>query len=454
MAMGDIRAIERAMAEGRGPGTGKGGIASPVADFFDGILDWYDEKLDEMVFSYPNHFTVVLATTMYTGGAIVRGFVDVLRLGEGVKQGGWGYGHDALRLTAVAGPLAKLGIRALGTIARPLAREAALVDDVQGVLGDPGSGRCAWIASTRALRMLQGEGRLAVMPGSGMWITVEDVARALKLPSDAVQGQSVRGVMQVLQQLGVRHTVTQVQSIDDISAIIRAANGRPVIVAMRGTTNQHATAVNKLTERSRIYGHQMNIYDDVRDAKTGRMNPRADEALYQRAWADQRRAEEALKKVRAEAIRHSHAVMAFWDASAGSVRYVDYFGETSHSLRRGLRWGDDTPFEHILASAQGRFRPKLLDDEVMQEVLGKVVPQYRPTLFVLNEGTVLRDKAKRALDASYHIGFPLGIAANSWIMDRKQGQAATAAPRPRYDTTADPRPTLRTDWLKPGSGGQ
>lgn len=37
------------------------------------------------------------------------GFVDVLRVGEGVKKGGWGYAEGALRVVSLAGPATRVG---------------------------------------------------------------------------------------------------------------------------------------------------------------------------------------------------------------------------------------------------------------------------------------------------------------------------------------------------------
>lgn len=50
------------------------------------------------------------ATLVHTAMTLGGGLVDVLRLGEGIKEGGtWGYAQDALRLLSLAGPVAKLG---------------------------------------------------------------------------------------------------------------------------------------------------------------------------------------------------------------------------------------------------------------------------------------------------------------------------------------------------------
>ena len=56
------------------------------------------------------------ASAAYAGfkfsSTVAKGFVDVLRIGDGVKKGGWGYGQDALRALVVAGPALR-GVRSL-----------------------------------------------------------------------------------------------------------------------------------------------------------------------------------------------------------------------------------------------------------------------------------------------------------------------------------------------------
>ena len=106
-----------------------------LADWWDGEKQKSEKALDEFVDKHPDWFGIVFATAAATSMDLGAGFVDVLRVGEGVKEGGWGYGKDALRVLSLAGPAARLG--RLG-----LAR----------VTPNPSGGVCAWVASAKALR--------------------------------------------------------------------------------------------------------------------------------------------------------------------------------------------------------------------------------------------------------------------------------------------------------------
>jgi hypothetical protein len=81
-------------------------------------------------------------TAMFVGG----GFVDVLRLGQGVRRGTvGGVAQDGLRLLSVAGPLARTFRLSLRLLPR-------LVGPVTETLATSQSGACAWVAAVNALR--------------------------------------------------------------------------------------------------------------------------------------------------------------------------------------------------------------------------------------------------------------------------------------------------------------
>jgi LysM repeat protein len=74
------------------------------------------------------------------GGTVASGFLDFLRIGDGVRAGGWGYAQDALRLLMVTGPTLKLaGVARVGL--------------VRVFQVDPGGGICALITARAALMM-------------------------------------------------------------------------------------------------------------------------------------------------------------------------------------------------------------------------------------------------------------------------------------------------------------
>lgn len=109
---------------------------------FVAVADWWGKQreisegeLEEFIDRYPNLFGVGVATAVHTSMALGSGFVDLLRLGEGTAQGGWGYGRDALRLLVVAGPIFRGG-RLLLARATPNATGPV----------------CSYIASAGALR--------------------------------------------------------------------------------------------------------------------------------------------------------------------------------------------------------------------------------------------------------------------------------------------------------------
>jgi len=129
---------------------------------FTEVADWFDNLVKEDQHFLDGVFTDMMAKTQspdsswygntlrYIGvGAgystfklsteVAKGFVDVLRLGDGVQKGGWGYAQDGLRLLMVAGPVLRGG--------RALISAVAAVDETVTV------GNCGWIAAARALRM-------------------------------------------------------------------------------------------------------------------------------------------------------------------------------------------------------------------------------------------------------------------------------------------------------------
>jgi hypothetical protein len=96
------------------------------------------------------------AAASYAGfkfsSTVAKGFIDVLRIGDGVRRGGWGYGEDALRALMVVGPALR-GVRWAAGLVATVDFDASL-------------GNCAWVASARSLRL---SGRL--------FASVENLAR-------------------------------------------------------------------------------------------------------------------------------------------------------------------------------------------------------------------------------------------------------------------------------------
>jgi len=136
--------------------------AGDWADWWDGQHREYQKILDEFVDEHPNWFGIIVATAGATASELGAGFVDVLRFGEGVAEGGVrGFGKDALRLISIAGPLGKGAKLAHGARSAKLAR----------VIRDPGGGICAWISAAKALRQTN----------TRLFASVDDLLQALNL---------------------------------------------------------------------------------------------------------------------------------------------------------------------------------------------------------------------------------------------------------------------------------
>ena len=166
--------------------------------------DWWDKQkhetekiLGEWVDENPQWWAVALATGVQTSMDLGAGFVDVLRFGEGVAEGGLaGVGKDALRLLAILGPLGRAG-GVLSRIAR--LRQIRLAVQVKGV-----SGPCGFQAVNNAM---------SITKGKNYFITVKDMADALGKPIGTlvkndrgryVLSNTIEKMLTFLTQQGVR----------------------------------------------------------------------------------------------------------------------------------------------------------------------------------------------------------------------------------------------------------
>jgi hypothetical protein len=145
-------------------------IFTDVADWFDKTRNdndaWIDAQLQPWVATtlyddspwYRNLGVWTAAGTLYALNkfttTIASGFVDVLRLGDGVKEGGWGYGKDALRLLMVVGPALRTARYAVSLV--------PAVDALQ-------LNNCSWVAAARLLR-LTGARPLAELSDVAKWM--------------------------------------------------------------------------------------------------------------------------------------------------------------------------------------------------------------------------------------------------------------------------------------------
>jgi hypothetical protein len=122
--------------------------------FLGSIADWWDTQRRDTMRILDNWvadtrggeqtFAVVVAGTLQTAMDLGQGFVDVLRIGEGVQQGtARGVAHDGLRLLTIAGPAAR-GLRLSG---RLISRFTSVAADTS-----PSTGICSWVSGANALR--------------------------------------------------------------------------------------------------------------------------------------------------------------------------------------------------------------------------------------------------------------------------------------------------------------
>lgn len=168
------------------------------------LANWWDTQkkesekaLDSFVDAHPNLFGVAVAGSVKTAMDLGQGFVDVLRVGEGVKKGGWGYAEDALRVVSIVGPVARIGRLGL----------AKLVPNVAGPL-------CARVSATQALRVT----------GTRHFAAVEDVIKSLS-------GKVITSMTDIepeLRQLGANvRNLGEMKSLEHVKDLVNR-NPRPL----------------------------------------------------------------------------------------------------------------------------------------------------------------------------------------------------------------------------------
>ncbi|MHC1551027.1 hypothetical protein [Phyllobacterium sp. K27] len=132
------------------------------------------------------------------------GFVDVLRMGDGVAKGtAAGLGQDALRFSPV-GKAAQMFKAAKGTAL------AKVIVDI-----NPSAGICAWVASAKALTQIGGK------IGSKLFITVDDLAKAIGVNVRHLSGLTMEQIKIVLTKMGARvGAVRVVKSEQEVARMV------------------------------------------------------------------------------------------------------------------------------------------------------------------------------------------------------------------------------------------
>jgi hypothetical protein len=142
----------------------------------------------------------------FVAGGVAGGLVDVLRIGDGVQKGGWGYGQDALRLLMFAGPLMRVGRYGLALV--------AAVDETANV------GNCTWIGATRAARLT----------GVKHFARLGDVAKAAGEQVKDTGGAVVSELQWPLTNLGAE--VKPLGAFSSMDQVVNAARANPNGVVM------------------------------------------------------------------------------------------------------------------------------------------------------------------------------------------------------------------------------
>jgi hypothetical protein len=208
-------------------------IFTEIADAFDQVRKdndaWIDSELQPWVGStiyedspwYRNVGIWVAGGTLYSLNkfttTVASGFVDILRIGDGVKEGGWGYGQDALRALAIVGP----ALRA----ARYAGSLVASVDIL------PRVGNCSWVAAARLLRLT----------GTRPLAKVADLARWSGLEVGETGPAFVREVVPALRHLGAKvHEVGGVTSMEALAEVVARNPNAMVLFSVEWTMNGRA----------------------------------------------------------------------------------------------------------------------------------------------------------------------------------------------------------------------
>ncbi|HEY0802930.1 MAG TPA: LysM peptidoglycan-binding domain-containing protein [Steroidobacteraceae bacterium] len=181
-------------------------IAYEIADWWDAQHKASKQALDEFVDEHPNWVGIVVAGTTATAMDLGAGMVDVLRLGQGVQEGGVkGYVKDGLRLLQFAPAIGKAGQSVLARV---------LVDVPGGV--------CTWISATKALRQV----------GVKAFASVDELAVAAGFKSiSELGGAFVDAVIPALKKLGAR--VTNLGHLANFEAVVAAVRGdSPVLFSV------------------------------------------------------------------------------------------------------------------------------------------------------------------------------------------------------------------------------
>jgi hypothetical protein len=229
--------------------------------YFTEIADWWenaradtDKILDQWVEdSDYNTGVMIVASTTKAFTTFGAGFVDILRLGDGVKEGTLkGAGADALRVAAIF----------------PYGKAARTLKSVKGlsrakIIVDTGGPNCFWVASAKAFAQVSQKfkGRL--------FASVEDVAKALGMPmTNLWKIPNLSIGMGYLQRIGAR--IGPIRTVSTVKDILRIVphDGSVLIIAV------HAMEKGRVVGGHAIYAFRT-VFGKVRymDRTVGKASP-------------------------------------------------------------------------------------------------------------------------------------------------------------------------------------
>ena len=194
-----------------------------IANWFESQKRQSDSVLDQWVegANYDQGVMIVAASTkaVTTFGA---GFVDVLRLGDGIKEGSLrGAGIDALRFAAIF----------------PVGKVASMLKSAKGlalakVIVDTGGPNCFWVASAKAF------GQISHSQNGKLFASVDDLAKALGMSmSNLWRIPNLSVGLSYLHRLGAKVGLAKnVSSAKDIEKMV-PFDGSVVMIAVHVLRN-------------------------------------------------------------------------------------------------------------------------------------------------------------------------------------------------------------------------